>query len=342
MSLGPRVSSESDAEGYTARHTMLRRIVLALAFLVLVLVAFAGTGLWLAKRAIVALAPPLPSAQEVLAYDAAADLPVRLSWLNTASQPMPRSGVIEPSVDPTPKSPYVMSHPAFVLEWPDGRVFLVDLGMDPPAAESFGKPLEWLGGAEPMRPIAATAAQLGERLERVAGVAFTHEHTDHTEGATELCRAHPGAIALFQGRLQVDESNFTTRPGHEILGAAKCLEPRVLDGGPLITVPGFPGLAFFAAAGHTPGSQVFVAHVRANGAVRTYVFVGDVANQIDGVRQNLPKPHLYSVLMVPESTERLDEVRRFLSGLERDHGVTLLVSHDQLALEASGVPTYSP
>jgi glyoxylase-like metal-dependent hydrolase (beta-lactamase superfamily II) len=320
---------------------MLRRVLLALVLLLVVLVGFVAAGLFLAKRAIVALAPPLPAAQDVLARDTEADLPVRLSWLNTASQPMPRSGVIEPSLDPTPKSPYVMSHPAFVLEWADGRVFLIDLGMEPEAAVSFGKPIRWLSGASEIEPLGASAERLGPALQRVRGVAFTHEHTDHTQGALALCRMHPGAIALFQGRLQVEEANYTTRPGHEILARAKCLEPTILDGGPLLAVPGFAGLAFFAAAGHTPGSQVFVAHVRGAGGVRTFVLVGDVVNQIDGVRQNLPKPRLYSILMVPESTQRLDEVRRFLAGLERDHGVTLLVSHDQLALEASGVPAFS-
>jgi glyoxylase-like metal-dependent hydrolase (beta-lactamase superfamily II) len=319
---------------------MLRRILLTFAFLVLAAVLYAAVGLFLAKRAINALAPPLPSADEVLAFDASADLPVRLSWLNTATQPMPRSGVLEARLDPTPKAPYVMSHPAFVLEWADGRVFLIDLGMDRAAAEAFGRPTEWLAGAGPLKPLGSSAERLGATLAHVSGLAFTHEHTDHTEGATDLCLLHPAPIHLFQNRLQVEESNFTTRPGQRILEAAKCLEGHVLDGGPLFGVPGFPGLSFFAAAGHTPGSQVFVAHVRTGDGVRTWVFTGDVVNQIDGVRQNIPKPRLYSLLIVPESTGRLDELRRFLASLERDHGVSLLVSHDQLSIEASGLPAF--
>ncbi|MFI5315435.1 MAG: MBL fold metallo-hydrolase [Myxococcota bacterium] len=319
---------------------MLRRVLVGFAFLVLAAVVYVAVGLFLAKRAIVAIAPPLPSVEEVLAVDANGDLPVRLSWLNTASQSMPRSGVLEASLDPTPGAPYVMSHPSFVLEWPDGRVFLIDLGMDPVSAEAFGRPLQLLGGAEKMRPIGSAAERLGETLARVRGIAFTHEHTDHTSGVADLCRLHPATIPLFQNRLQVDESNFTTRPGQRQLDAAKCLERHVLDGGPLFAVPGFPGLAFFAAAGHTPGSQVFVAHVRTGDSIRTWIFTGDVVNQIDGVRQNLPKPRLYSLLMVPESTGRLDAVRRFLAGLERDHGASLLVSHDQLAIEASGIPAF--
>ena len=76
----------------------------------------------------------------------------------------------------------------------------------------------------------------------------------------------------------------------EQLADATCLAPEIVDGGPLFRVRGFPGLFFFAAAGHTPGSQVFIAHVRGSDGVRTYALTGDVVNQIDGVRRNIPKP----------------------------------------------------
>ena len=317
---------------------MLRKILVALLALVVLVIAFVGGGLYLAKRAIRALDPPLPSAAEIVAFDPAADLPVRLSWLNTARQVMPRSSVLEASLDPTPGAPYEMSHPSFVLEWADGRIFLIDAGMDHDAAVSFGKPIEALSGGAPIEPLGSAAEKLGAALPRVAGIAFTHEHTDHTEGVSELCRLHPGPIRLVQHRLQVEESNFTTRPAQAQLANAKCLARELVDGGPLFAIDGFPGLAFFVAAGHTPGSQVFVAHVRGADGVTTYVFTGDVVNQIDGARRNLPKPRLYSLLMVPESTERLDRVRRLLGELERDHGATLLVSHDGLSLQASGVP----
>ena len=320
---------------------MLRRITLALLALVVAGVAFAGIGLWLAKRAIRAIDPPLPSVEEVLAFDERSDLPVRVAWINTASQKMPRSAVLDASLDPTPAAPYVMSHPSFVLEWGDGRMFLIDAGMDHDSAVAFGRPLEWLSGADPIEPLGSTAEQLGPAgLARVRGIAFTHEHTDHTSGVADLCRLRAKPLQLFQNPLQVEESNFTTRPGQRQLAEAGCLEPKPVATGALKDVLGFSGLLFFAAAGHTPGSQVFVAHVRSGGAVRTWIFTGDVVNQIDGVRQNIPKPALYSALVVPESTARLETVRRFLAELERDHGVGLLVSHDQLSIEASGIGKY--
>ena len=319
---------------------MLRRVLITLGGLVVAGIAVAGIGLWQAKRAIAALDPPLPTAEQVLAFDARADLPVHAAWINTASQRMPRSAVLEPKLDPTPTSPYVMSHPSFVLEWADGRLFLIDAGMDHDAALAFGRPIEWLSGGDPIQPIASAAARLGPALARVEGIAFTHEHVDHTTGVAELCRARSRPLALFQNPLQVRESNFTTRPGQRQLAEAGCLEPHLLETGPLFAIPRFPGLSFFAAAGHTPGSQVFVAHVRSDGAVRTWIFTGDVVNQIDGVRRNIPKPAFYSAFVVPESTTRLDTVRRFLAELERDHAAGLLVSHDQLSLEASGIAPY--
>ena len=316
---------------------MLRRIGIALGVVVVLAVAFVAGGLFLAGMAIRSLEPELPSLDAILTYEPAADLPVRIAWVNTAKQKMPRSAVLDPSEDPTPDAPYTMAHPAFVLEWSVGRIFLIDAGMEEDAARAFGAPLESLSGAEPIQPLGSAAKRLGNSLRRVAGIAFTHEHTDHTQGVAALCRLHEEPIRLLQNPLWVEESNYTTRPGLEQLANAACLVPETLDGGPLYRVNGFPGLSFFAAAGHTPGSQVFVAHVRGSDGVRTFVLTGDVVNQIDGVRRNIPKPWLYSLLLVPESPDRLDALRRLLADLERDHGVTILVSHDLLALEASGV-----
>ena len=316
---------------------MARKILFVLGALATLFVVFLAGGLFLAQRGIRALDPELPSKEAIMAFDPAADLPVSISWLNTASQKMPRSAVLDPSQDPRPDAPYTMSHPAFVLEWSDGRIFLIDTGMDSEAAVAFGKPIELFSGADPIQPLGAIVDRLGFALRRVAGVAFTHEHTDHTSGVAALCRLHDKPIRLIQNRLQVEESNYTTRAGQEQIANAPCLKREIASGGPLFSVPGFPGLTFFAAAGHTPGSQVFIAHVRSTDGVRTHLLTGDVVNQIDGVRANIPKPRLYSLVVVPESPARLERVRQLLGELERDYGVTLLVSHDQLSLQASGV-----
>jgi glyoxylase-like metal-dependent hydrolase (beta-lactamase superfamily II) len=314
----------------------LRRLLLLLLAVAGVLVLVAAASLWAAHRDIAAIDPPLPEPSALMNVWPDAGLPVRLSWLNTASQPSPRSSVLEASLDPDTDAPYVMSHPAFMLEWADGRVFLVDTGMTREAAIDFGA-MPALVGADAIEPLGSIAEQLGDSVRRVAGVAFTHLHQDHTSGITTLCQGREGPLPVYQAPLQFERGNYTTLASEAHLRQAECAARTRLDGGAL-DVPGFPGLRVIQAGGHTPGSQVFVVRVAGADGLKSYLLTGDVVNHIDGVRLNLPKPHLYSLLLVPESTGRLARMRVWLKGLADRHGATLLVSHDQLALEASGLP----
>jgi glyoxylase-like metal-dependent hydrolase (beta-lactamase superfamily II) len=278
-----------------------------------------------------------------------------LSWINTASQRMPRAAVLESELDPHPQAAYVMSHPAFVIEWQDGRIFLVDIGMDAGAAIEFGRPSELVAGADPIEPHRSSSARLGENRQHVAGIAFTHMHSDHTSGISKFCldleplgpeREPP---AVFQHHNQLAQVNHTTRAAKAQVREAGCVDHRSLgfESG-LLTVPGFPGLYAIPAAGHTPGSTMYVVQLRTFPGesrgyyddVQTWVITGDVANHFQGIELDLPKPKLYSLLVVPENEERLGEVRRFLARLSGEPGVKLLVSHDQNQLEASGLPTY--
>jgi glyoxylase-like metal-dependent hydrolase (beta-lactamase superfamily II) len=321
----------------------VRRALAAAAALALLALVGLALGLAAAHREIDSLAPPLPDGADLLWAVPSPELPVRLRWLDTARQAMPRAAVLEPELDPDPQAPWAMSHPAFAIEWADGRLLLVDLGMGRAAARAFGRPLEWLAGADPIEPRGSAAEQLGPAVGRVAGVAFTHLHTDHTSGAAELCAARRGArLPLLQGRLQAERANYTTRAGRADLASAGCLEPRVLDGDPPLAAEGFPGVLVVPVAGHTPDSQVFVVHLRSAEGVRSWVLVGDVVNHADALRHDLPKPALYSLLVVPESTRRLAALRAYLGQLGRRHRAGLLPSHDALALEASGLEPFAP
>ena len=201
---------------------------------------------------------------------------------------------------------YVMTHPAFVLAWPDGRLFLFDAGMDRESALEFGAPLELAMGADPIEPLGSLAERLGPALDRVRGAAFSHLHTDHTAGIGAICAARSEKLQVFQLPPQHDLVNYTTRAGRAQLDAAGCVERVPLPPAALAPVPGFPGLWLVAAAGHTPGSQILVAHLRTASGVLVWVFTGDAVNHRDAVAGNLPKPRLYSLLVVPEDTHRLD------------------------------------
>jgi glyoxylase-like metal-dependent hydrolase (beta-lactamase superfamily II) len=293
---------------------------------------------------------PLPTRQEVVASAAGAGHPVRLSIANTASQPMPRAAVLDPRRDPSPGDPYVMSHPSFVLEWPDGRILLVDAGMDREGALRFGAPIELVSGGSPIEPHASAADQLGPAATRVEGVVFTHLHQDHVGGITALCRGRTTPLRVFMTDAQEHRPNYTTRPGRSLLASVKrgaqgaedpaCVEIVAIGSGGLVPVPGFPGTFVIAAGGHTPGSQIVVASVDGAGGPTTYAFTGDIVNHVAGVDHDVPKPFLYRLVVVPEAEGRQGELRRFLRDLRDEGGVRLLVSHDQRQLEASGVAPY--
>ena len=325
---------------------MLTRILLGVVALLLVLVLGLGLFLRSVHQAIDAERAPLPTDADLAAYadGPTFDLPVRAWWIETATQAMPRSAVLDPAGDPHPDAPFVMSHPAFALQWTDGRILLIDAGMRRDSALSFGKPLEWLGGAGPLVPGASAAAALGTDLARVKGIVFTHLHSDHVDGAVELCAADPApAIAAFTTVAQAERPNHTTQPGLDLLAEASCVKLRPLGGaGPLHRVPGFPGVVVIDAGGHTPGSQIVLVRLAAATGMRLLAFAGDTVNHHDGIRHDVPKPWAYRTFIVPESDERQQELRRFLAALERQRGFTVLVSHDEASLRASGLRQSAP
>jgi len=302
----------------------------------------AAFGLAWAHMAIRRERAPLPSPEAVAAVAQAADLPVRLSIINTASQAMPRAAVLDAGHDPHPEAPYVMSHPSFVFEWSDGRMLLVDVGMTTAGAVSFGGPLQTLAGAQPIEPHTAVGERLGTTAARVQGIAFTHLHTDHVGGITDLCRQIGHPVPVFMTEAQDERPNYTTRPGRQLLRDADCVRITPLAGGPLRPVPGFSGIAVVDAGGHTPGSELIVAFVKNGEGVQPYLLAGDTVNNIDGIIGNIPKPYLYRTLMVPEDEERQSELRQFIRRLRDANRFTVLVSHDQLDLERSGLPTWQP
>ena len=205
--------------------------------------------------------------------------------------------------------------------------------------ETIDRVLEWLGGAQPMDPHGSAAAALGNAARRVKGIVFTHLHTDHVGGIGELCTSL-NTLRVPMTTAQAEHTNYTTRPGLEALEDADCVHLERVAGGPLLAMPGFPGVFLIDAGGHTPGSQIILAFVEDGGVTHRYAFTGDIVNNLDGITYDVPKPFLYRTLMVPESEPRQSELRAFLKRLHDEAGFELLVSHDQRALEASGIPPW--
>ena len=216
-----------------------RSLFLLLAAALSLALVFAGVVLLRAHLQIRGIDPALPDPASLPSGPVAGAGPIAMRVVNTATQ-----GI---------------AHPAYLLEWPDGRRFMIDAGMDREGAIAFGRPMELALAAPPTVPHGDVAEQIGEAIQTIAGVAFTHLHLDHTGGLVPVCRASGREIALIQTRFQAEEINYTTQSGADDIARAGCTRQTVMDSVVPAEVPGFPGLFIFPAGGHTPGSTFFVA-----------------------------------------------------------------------------------
>lgn len=293
--------------------------------LFLLLLLFALGNLLVAHVTIRQERPAMPDIADVLALAGEADRPVRLTYVNTSTQRDPDGSVL--------------IHPVFVVEWSDGRTLLVDTGMDGEAALAFGVPAEWLLGSDPVVVHRTIDRALGDTRDRVAGLVFTHLHSDHTQGIGLLCDQSSKAIDVFMPPAQFDRPNYTTGMGLEPVEDAVCAKRLVIGDDGLARLPGFNGVGVVRAAGHTPGSQLIVLWV---GEVnpRGYVLAGDVVFEFEQIERDTPKPLVYRLLITPEADGQLQIVRRYLRTLLREHGMTVIPSHDYAHLKATGLSEF--
>jgi glyoxylase-like metal-dependent hydrolase (beta-lactamase superfamily II) len=273
-----------------------------------------------AHRQIRSIHPPLPSFDIMAAAVDVADGPVNIRYLNSASQRSPS---------------LTLGHPGVLLEWASGRRFLIDTGMSPTQAVDFGKPMEFLLDAEPTDTYGSLADQLGDSVDSIKGIAFTHLHSDHTGGLPIICAAQAKPATIFQTPLQFNELNYTTKMGFAALEEAAC-QRRQLAEATIMAIPGFPGVAAISLGGHTPGSTLYLARVND----KLWLFSGDTTNDKKSLLQNLPKPWLYTTFIVPEDTRRTAQLREYLLELDRLDGVTVLPAHDVEAM-AKEIPRYN-
>lgn len=284
---------------------ILGRVVLVLLALVVV---GAGYLLLPAHLQIRGVAPELPDEQELRALLDVEGGPVRVSYLNTSTQDMGDRD---------------LAHVVFLAEWENGNLFMIDAGMDAQNAIEFGELLAATGNGGEVVVHGDIAELLGPSVPRVRGVAFTHLHSDHTQGIEPFCAARGEGAALLQTSWQADMHNLHTEYGAELLEAS-CLDRGELEGARVLTSPDFPGLGLVALGGHTPGSTMFAI---AEGE-RLWILSGDITNTKPDLETNTGKGFAYSYLMVPEDTGRTEELRLWLRALDGEDDMEVVVSHD--------------
>lgn len=296
---------------------MLKKILLGLLLVFILGFVFVAGGLLSAHWQIRQIEPDIPS---LAALDQALGVqggPVSVRYINTATQRSPEGTI---------------AHLGVLLEWPDSRSFLIDAGMSPAQAVAFGKPIEAILDADPTETFGSIDDQIGQAVQSIAGVGFTHLHNDHTGGIIGLCESQATPATVYQTPLQTQQLNYTTEPGEALIQASIC--PRNQLAAQTITaIPGFPGLVAIAVGGHTPGSTVYAARV----AGVNWVFAGDIANDMNSLRDNIPKSWVYSSFIVPEHTPRLERLRQWLTALDAQEHYNVLVAHDIQAFASSAI-----
>jgi glyoxylase-like metal-dependent hydrolase (beta-lactamase superfamily II) len=312
----------------------MRRVLIVLLLLIVLLPMLALTAYLIpAHLQIRAIDPPLPEIAALLGSVDVSKGPTRVRYVNSATQ-----GTADGRD---------MGHIAFVLDWDDGRRFVIDVGMEPEVAIDFGRPLETLLDSDPVIANGAVADLMGDGVATVGGFGFTHLHHDHTQGIVAFCRARQAssgrAVPIYQTPFQFEQRNHTTDMGYAFIeearrlpGSMGCATPTRLEEGPIESihpVPGFPGLVAVPAGGHTPGSTLYLTRVEG----RYWLFSGDVTNTRKELVENLPKPLIYSLLIVPEDTDRNERMRIWLRNLDERPDLTVVVSHDLTALGATSI-----
>jgi glyoxylase-like metal-dependent hydrolase (beta-lactamase superfamily II) len=317
------------------RRGFVSRLFRIIGMLVALAVVLAALGLGWAHVAIRDENPPLPIAK-TLAAVGSGDIPVRLSWIETSTQRTP-AGVAKEGENGWRR----LVHPVFVLEWSDGRILLVDAGMEGDYARAFGRPAEWILGSQPLEVGRTVAEALGAARGRLVGIVFTHLHMDHTEGIGLLCPPGAPPFSVFMTAAQSERPNYTTRTGLAQVKAASCARPIALADNGLAPLPGMNGVGVIRVAGHTPGSQLIVAWVGSPQTGRKgYVLAGDVVFEKSQIAEDRPKPLLYRLLITPENDTQLGLARRWLRNLEAQDEITVIPSHDGDYLESVGLPRF--
>lgn len=300
---------------------MLMRIFIILLALPIIGVVWLAAMLLPAHWQIRQLHTPLPSLTAITMALQEPGGPSAISYINTATQSGPGGNI---------------GHPGILISWSDGKSFLIDTGMPREQALAFGKPMERFLDAQPSQTYGAIHKQMGAAVNSISGIAFTHLHSDHSDGLVPLCAAQTTPATVFQTPLQRGELNYTTQPGDTALDEAQC--PRTtLDSGDIKPLPGYPGLVAIAAGGHTPGSTIYAVNV--NG--RRWVFAGDITNDMESLHQDVGKPWVYSTFIVPEDGQRLQQLRQWLESIDQTPGYEVLVAHDIEALAASAIPHWN-
>ena len=175
------------------------------------------------------------------------------------------------SVQGAPDEPSVQARTVFQVVFADGTV-MIDSGMDEQVHRFFGR-----GVIEPYYPDAAK--QVERALRSARAIIVTHEHGDHVAGVIRTPFVAELAPKTLITRAQIQALESDPQMPEIMITPDMASRYNVVDYEKFL--PFGPGVALIKAPGHTPGSQMVYVALESG---REYLFIGDTAWHMDGVR----------------------------------------------------------
>ena len=236
-------------------------------------------------------------------------LPLRVNVVKFAESRRTKNFAIKGA----PREPSIQARTAYQVVYPDGAI-MIDSGMDLQVHKFFGRGVE-----EPYFP--AEEQKVERALSSAKAIVMTHEHGDHIAGvirSSDFAKLAPkttitGAqLQTLMTMPQMPEIKLTAEQGQRF---------NVIE---YETTKAFaPGMALIKSSGHTPGSQMVYVVLQSG---KEYVFAGDVAWHMDGVRQVTGKDAPWITEDEPNMTAELT----WLNGLMRNEpNIAIVISHDE-------------
>jgi glyoxylase-like metal-dependent hydrolase (beta-lactamase superfamily II) len=216
------------------------------------------------------------------------------------------------SVKGAPDEPSVQARTVFQVVYRDGTV-MIDSGMDEQIHKFFGR-----GVAEPYDQEAA--AQVARAVRAAKSIVVTHEHGDHVAGVIRTPFVDDIAPKTVLTRTQVRTLETDPQMPEIKLTEEMARHYLVIDYEKYY--PFAPGFVLIKAPGHTPGSQMIYVALQSG---REYLFIGDAAWLMDGVRTMTGK----AAPWITEDEPALMVQLRWLNGLfTTEKNLSIIVSHD--------------
>lgn len=236
-------------------------------------------------------------------------LPLRINVVKFAESRRTKNFAIKGA----PREPSIQARTAYQVVYPDGTI-MIDSGMDQQVHKFFGRGVE--------EPYFAEQEQKVERaLASAKAIVVTHEHGDHIAGVIRSSAFATLAPKTTITRTQADTLMTAPQMPEIKLSADQVQRFNVVD---YQTVKPFaPGMALIKSSGHTPGSQMIYLVLQSG---KEYVFAGDVAWHMDGVRSVTGKDAPWITEDEPNMTAELS----WLNGLMRnERNIAIVISHDE-------------